>query len=183
MKEIKFACPGCGQHIACDRDYADMCIVCPACNQPMEVPRLITSEAVHSEACIVASIPTPKQRFASRIPTIDLWTENEWDERYRAANTEPQQTPAWVVSALGTLIAAAVLKAGLAPGWAVVLCVLAGSALSCYLLAENRTLTNASPGLSTAGGVATLVLKIGLVLLAIPVLALGVLFIGCACSQ
>ena len=110
MSEIKFACPHCAQHIACDRDYADMCIVCPTCGQPMEVPRLSAAEPSHPDMCVMASIPRPKQRFTSRIPTIDLWKENEWEERYRAAATPSQQTPVWVLSALGTVIAAALQR-------------------------------------------------------------------------
>jgi hypothetical protein len=178
MKEIKFACPQCGQHIACDRDYADMCIVCPACGQPMEVPRLSAVAASHPDLCLVASTPTPKQRFSSRIPTIGLWTEKEWEERYRAATTQPQQTPAWLVSALGTVVLAAILKAGLAPGWTVVLCVVTGTALSCYLLAKNRTLTNESSVSATVGGLVYLMLWL---VLGIPVVAVGVIFVGCGC--
>ena len=44
MSEIKFACPHCSQHVACDRDYADMCVVCPSCGKPMEVPRLSAAD-------------------------------------------------------------------------------------------------------------------------------------------
>src|SRR5215469_11577605 len=86
MSEIRFACPHCGQHIACDRDYADTSIVCPSCDRPMEVPRLSATQAPHPELLVVASPPRPKGRLSSRIPTIDLWTEAEWDERYRAAS-------------------------------------------------------------------------------------------------
>src|SRR5512137_2248189 len=125
MSEIKFACPHCGQHIACDRDYVDMCIVCPTCGKPMEVPRLSAAEASHPDMCVVASIPQPRQRFISRIPTIDLWKEEEWEERYRAAVTPAQQTPLWLLSAMGTVIAAALLKATMMPAWAVILCLLA----------------------------------------------------------
>ena len=38
MSEFRFACPGCGQHIACDDSYAGMSIQCPACQRPMVVP-------------------------------------------------------------------------------------------------------------------------------------------------
>src|SRR6185369_10462045 len=38
MSEFKFACSGCGQHIACDDSYAGMSIQCPACQRPMVVP-------------------------------------------------------------------------------------------------------------------------------------------------
>lgn len=180
MSEVKFACPHCGQHIACDGGYADMCIVCPSCGQPMEVPRLSVAEASHPDMCVVASIPQPKQRFASRIPTIDLWKEDEWEERYRAAATPPQQMPMWLVSALGTVIAAAVLRASLAPTWAIVLCVLAGSGLSCFFVAKGQKDPQASGAYTGLEGVGSVMVRIFLVLLAIPVVALGVLFIGCA---
>jgi hypothetical protein len=183
MSEIKFACPHCGQHIACDRDYADMCIVCPTCVKPMEVPRLSAAEPSHPDMCVVASIPQPRQRFTSRIPTIDLWKEDEWEERYRAAATPAQQTPAWLLSALGTVIAAALLKATLAPAWAVILCVLAGTGLSCYFVAKGQTVPVASAASPGAGAVGSAIVRIFLVLLAIPFVALGVLFIGCTACR
>jgi hypothetical protein len=177
MIEIKFACPHCAQHVACDRDYADMCIVCPACGQPMEVPRLSAAERLHPDICVVASTPQPKQRFASRIPTIDLWKEDEWEERYQAAATAPEQTPAWALSALGTLIVAALLKAAMLPFWEIALCVLAGTVLSCWLLAKGQTVA-ASPH-SGRGDAFSAVVHIVLLLLIIPLVALGLLFVGC----
>jgi len=179
MSEIKFACPHCGQHVACDRDYVDMCIVCPTCGQPMEVPRLSAAEASHPDMCVVASIPLPKRHFTSRIPTIDLWTEDEWEERYRAAATPPQQTPVWLVSAMGTVIAAALLKAILSPSWAIVLCVLAGTVLSCFFVAKGQTVAEASVAYPRLGGAVSVAAHIFLLLLAIPFVALGVLFVGC----
>jgi hypothetical protein len=170
MKEIKFACPQCGQHIACDRDYVDMCLLCPSCGHPMEVPRLSPGEAEHPEICLVASTPTPKRRFTSHLPAIDVWTEHQWEERCLQAAGPAQQLPAWLVCALGTLVVAAVLKAVLAPVWGIVLSVLLGTVLSCYLLAKNRTIADPK---NVAG-------TIGLFLLAVPALALGLLFIGCA---
>jgi hypothetical protein len=180
MSEIKFACPHCGQHIACDRDYVDMCIVCPTCGKPMEVPRLSAAEASHPDMCLVASIPQPRQRFTSRIPTIDLWKEDEWEERYRAATAPAQQTPAWLLSALGTVIAAALLKATMMPAWAVILCVLAGTGLSCFFVAKGQSISGEPAAYPGAGAVGSAIVRIFLVLLAIPFVALGVLFIGCA---
>ena len=184
MSEIKFACPYCGQHIACDRDYADMCIVCPTCGKPMEVPRLSAAEVSHPDMCVVASIPQPKQRFTSRIPTIDLWKEDEWEERYRAAATPSQQTPVWVLSALGTVIAAALLRAAMVPTWAIILCVLAGTALSCFFVAKGQTVPGAPPAPAQIGNVvSSVVAYVFLVLLAIPLVSLGVLFVGCAACR
>jgi hypothetical protein len=182
MIEIKFACPHCGQHIACDRDYAGMSILCPVCSQPMEVPRLSASEGPHPDVCLVASTLTPKRHPASRIPTIDVWTEDEWAEHSREAPVEAQPTPVWLVSALATIVAAALLKAAGGPGWAISVCLIAGTALSCYFLARKQFMANAAPGLTSGPGVASLLLSIGLLLLAIPAVALGVLFVGCVCA-
>lgn len=40
MREIKFACPHCSQHIACDEAYCGYQIRCPACEGGLIVPRL-----------------------------------------------------------------------------------------------------------------------------------------------
>ena len=88
MSEIKFACPHCAQHIACDSDYADMCIVCPGCGKPMVVPILSAMDAAHPEICLVAATPALRPKFRSRIPALDPWTEDEW-ERHAAETPDP----------------------------------------------------------------------------------------------
>ncbi len=40
MSEFKFSCPRCGQHILCDAPWSGREINCPACQQPLVVPRL-----------------------------------------------------------------------------------------------------------------------------------------------
>jgi hypothetical protein len=177
MSEIKFACPHCGQHIACDRDYVDMSIVCPSCGQPMDVPRLSATEASHPELLVVASAPRPKRQVSSRIPTIDLWTEAEWDERYRAASAPSQQIPVWLLTALGTLIAAVLFKAsGGVPGWVVIACVILGTIVTCIFVARQPTLDRKT------GAAVSVVFYVLVVIVAIPVAAIGVIFIGCACA-
>lgn len=96
MSEIKFACPHCAQHVACDSDYADMCIVCPGCGKPMVVPILSAMDAAHPNLCLVAATPVPRQKFRSRIPTLNLWTEEDWAEHYEATTGEsPRRVPLW----------------------------------------------------------------------------------------
>ena len=46
MPEFKFPCPQCGQQIQCDTGYAGTQINCPACQQPIVVPRLAQPVAV-----------------------------------------------------------------------------------------------------------------------------------------
>jgi hypothetical protein len=105
MSEIKFACPHCAQHIACDSNYADMCIVCPGCGKPMVVPILSATNAAHPDLCLVAATPAPRQKFQSHVPMLDPWTEEDWAEHYRNVTGEsPRQTPRWVVAVLLALL-------------------------------------------------------------------------------
>lgn len=178
MSEVKFACPHCSQRIACDGDYADMCIVCPACGKPMVVPILSATDAAHPDICLVATTLTRKQKFRSRIPMLDPWTEEDWEEHASALAGEPSgRTPLWMVSSLLTIVLAAVLRASGA-GWvAVVIALVVGTLLSGYLLRKAGAGSMDGAALTDAVGRG---LGAGLLLiLAIPLIALGVLFVGC----
>jgi hypothetical protein len=64
LLEVKFACPHCAQHIACDPAYCGTRIECPSCRCQMMVPRLSAFDS----------------------PPIDdlspsLISEEEWDQR------------------------------------------------------------------------------------------------------
>jgi hypothetical protein len=178
MSEIKFACPHCAQHIACESDYADMCIVCPGCGKPMLVPILSAVDAAHPDLCLVAAIPAPRQKFRSHLPMLDPWTEEEWEQNVRSKAHEPSgQTPFWIVSALVTIVLAAALRAG-GTGWgAIVVTLVVGSLLSGYLL--RRAGAGSWEGASIGDAVGRGVTAVFVVMLAIPLVALGVLFIGC----
>jgi DNA-directed RNA polymerase subunit RPC12/RpoP len=78
MSEIKFACPHCSQHIACDEDYANAQIKCPGCGKPMTVPRLTPHQA-GSFPLVVASSPPPPRPWKNRPPQV--WTEVEWEQQ------------------------------------------------------------------------------------------------------
>ena len=99
MSEIKFACPHCRQHIACDGDYVDMCIVCPSCGKPMVVPVLSATDAAHPDLLMVASTPTPRRRIQSRLPVLDPWTEEDWDDHFRhLTGAAPPSIPPWITA-------------------------------------------------------------------------------------
>ena len=178
MSEIKFACPHCRQHIACDGDYADMCIVCPACGKPMMVPLLTTADATRQDLCLVASIPTPNRKLHSHIPMLDPWTEDAWEEHVSEVTGKPlDRTPLWIVSALATIILAAVLRAN-GIGWTtIIITVVLGSLFSGYLMRTGEV-----GGNSIAYAVGRGLLACLAVMIAIPVIALGVLFVGCSCQ-
>jgi len=178
MNEIKFACPHCHQHIACPEDYADMCIVCPDCGKPMIVPILSGTDAAQPHLCVVASPPTPARKLRSRLPVLELWTEEAWEENFRTVTGEtPGRTPYWVVSAFATIILAAVLRASSA-GWVIIIVALvAGTALTGYLAVKGGSFTGGYSSFGEAAGRAWLTAL--LVALAMPFIGLGLLFIGC----
>lgn len=173
MSEIRFACPHCQQHIACDAGYVDMCIVCPTCGKPMVVPVLTASESPQAGTCIVAPIPRPKRRLTSRIPTIDVWGADEWAERLQQADQAASPTlPLWVVTAFITLVLTVFLRAFSAGPAMVIACVVLGTALSAVLFWRGETVEAGSSIFKVLGYVLLLIV-------AIPVIAVGVLFIGC----
>lgn len=178
MSEIKFACPHCAQHVACDSDYADMCIVCPGCGNPMVVPILSAMDAAHPDICLVAAIPAPRQKFRSHLPLLDPWTEDEWEKHSRAKAGEPSgNVPHWIVSSLLTIVLAAVLRAS-GTGWfAIVVVLVVGSLLSGYLM--RKAGAESLGGASVANAIGQGLMAVLMVMLAIPLIALGILFVGC----
>jgi hypothetical protein len=184
MSEIKFACPHCQQHIACDNDYADMCIVCPSCGRPMVVPVLSATDPAHPAMCVVASVPTPRRRPAPARPTLDLWTKEEWAGH---PDLKAESTPVWIISALITFILAAVLKAlSVSAGWIITFTIVGGLVSGCFM-AKRTAFMPDTPDYTDAGSIFTSTLgdlfRVGIWILALPALGLGLLFIGCAACQ
>ena len=94
MSDFKFNCPGCGQHIQMHLKYAGKNVICPACNQPMQVP--------------VPAVGTPT------VPTPDR-------ESHPAPTAQPKTAPSAATRFPSTpvLITTAILLGGLAGGIAV----------------------------------------------------------------
>src|SRR5437879_965139 len=60
MPELKFACPGCGQHIACDELWGGHTIQCPTCKQDLRVPQRFPAAAPPPAApAPSSSVPQP----------------------------------------------------------------------------------------------------------------------------
>ena len=82
MNDIKIACPGCGQHIACDDTWAGRQIACPTCQQPLVIPPASATPAPRpvppaGSASVPSPIPlpsppakppTPPASGATRVP-------------------------------------------------------------------------------------------------------------------
>lgn len=173
MNEIKFACPHCQQHIACDPGFVDMCIVCPTCAKPMIVPVLSAGDASHPQMCVVAAVPTPKRKLSSRLPSIEMWQAEAWEEHLNAseaAATPP--VPHWVMCAFATTVLIGFLTALRAPSWLTPVSLIVGGALTVYYLFKGSEFGQTSSAYSVIKW--TLLLIVG-----IPAILVGVAFIGC----
>jgi hypothetical protein len=173
INEIKFACPYCNQHIACDASYRDYNIDCPACGNSMVVPHLTATDATHPAMVLVASAPSPKRSEPPPIPVMKGWTAQEWAQRSKSLGRVVQKTAAhWILSFIGTLIVAFVLRINRAGLWPILFCLILGGVLSAVLIAKDRRSTQAYSLIKGLG----IALAVAIV---IPVIGLGILFIGC----
>jgi DNA-directed RNA polymerase subunit RPC12/RpoP len=75
MSDVRFACPYCGQHIACDRSYSGNAIDCPSCGARITVPQVI--HIVSERTPIPVALPTPRER------DLGLWSEEVWRKHVR----------------------------------------------------------------------------------------------------
>ena len=75
MSDFKIACPGCGQHILANDDYAGLQISCPACQTaivvpgnpaappaPLPVGRLSASALSSAQPHASVPVPSPEQQ-------------------------------------------------------------------------------------------------------------------------
>jgi|SRR5215471_20984328 len=80
MSEVKFACPHCAQHIACDDAYCGNPMVCPACGEKMFVPRLAAFTAPPPGKLTLALPVGTSARTTPHQPEFNAWTAEEWDK-------------------------------------------------------------------------------------------------------
>jgi hypothetical protein len=86
MREIKFACAHCSQHIACDEAYCGYQIRCPACEGGLIVPRLAAfgfGAATNLSLALPVATPVPRQAAATLAGTA--WSEKNWDRHVAEA--------------------------------------------------------------------------------------------------
>lgn len=173
MNDVKFACPHCSQHIACDGDYAELSIECPSCGGTLVVPRLMGASSEHGRMVIVASSTPSSPRPTQRIPRPAFLGEQFGQE----TEENPAMTTLWLGSLFGTLVLAFVLVGNGFGLKAAVACVVLGGILTGFLRAKGTRQPVAQALLSGLGFAVVLVVVA-------PVLALGILFVGCtACAQ
>lgn len=172
MSDIKFACPYCSQHITCDPQYGDAIIDCPACGNEMVVPRLTAGDSPHPTMLVVASRPGPKRPPISSGPTLRAMSEREWAEHLGKSGELDKTAPLWMLSLVAALIIGFVLKVNGAGIWPITVCLLAGTAISAFLMFKDL---RSSAAYSVLKGL-SIVLALCVF---IPVIAIGILFIGC----
>jgi len=173
MSEIRFACPYCDQHIACDGDYGGLSIDCPGCGNTMVVPRLSAADSSHPAILLVASktSPGPKPDTLSPLPTVTAWTEEQWAEHSKEINgSEDGNMPHWMAAFFATLMVAFVLKIGHAGLLPILGCLFLGGVISALLLAKSQ---------KRVYNIFTALTLIVAIVCLLPVIALGILFVGC----
>jgi len=89
MKELKFKCPSCGQHIQCDWKHAGENVPCPGCATLIRVPL----EGDLDDATVPAPATGDTEKVSYTAPKM-------------AADTEPKKSPAPSPSAASTPVAA-----------------------------------------------------------------------------
>src|SRR5262245_38262857 len=96
MREIKFACPHCSQHVACDEAYCGYQIRCPACQAALIVPRLAAFGIGAAPANLSLALPvaTPVPRQVAATLSSRAWSEKEWD-RHAVEAGESKAPQAW----------------------------------------------------------------------------------------
>src|SRR5438093_863028 len=101
VNEIRFACPYCSQHIACDAGYRDFAIDCPACGNSMVVPHLQPSDPAHPAMVVVASTPATLRSEPAPISLPSLQSARERTQCPRELPEYREKTaPHWVLSFL-----------------------------------------------------------------------------------
>jgi len=75
MSDVRFACPFCTQHIACDRSFSGAPIDCPSCGRRIVVPQPIAAYEMRPGI--------PVARPAAKSSDLGLWTEDAWREHVR----------------------------------------------------------------------------------------------------
>lgn len=140
MSDIRFACPFCTQHIACDRSYSGNPIDCPSCGARITVPRSI--EIVSDRTPIPVALPAPRER------DLGLWTEDAWREHVRQTpDIDELDNSRWTLAQLPIVLAIVlpvlvVYGAGPQTMWCAMV---VGALISGYVIRRTSVAANGNP--------------------------------------
>ena len=140
MSDIRFACPFCTQHIACDRSFSGSDIDCPACGARITVPRPVV--IVDKRAPISVAFPAPHST------DLGLWSEEAWNAHVRRnPDIYSLDDSRWSLAQLPVVLAIGlpvlvVLGASPANLWTVIII---SALISGYVVRRSSVALNANP--------------------------------------
>jgi hypothetical protein len=170
MSDIKFACPHCGQHIACDDLYCGEKIACPGCKGALYVPPLAAAIPLQAGGISLAVPIASKEKPHPSTVRTDAWTEQAW-EQHASELGVPRETSLWAFLVLPVFAALLLLSFHVGSSWILLCFILAALCGGFYAAKGQGTLTVAT---LSRGILYALVMGA-----AYAVLGVGVLFVGC----
>lgn len=75
---LKFECPHCQQHMACEQAHAGQLMVCPTCQGGLQIPWVPQPDKPLSLKA--RTPPATHEPLYPRPASVDVWTEEEWNE-------------------------------------------------------------------------------------------------------
>ena len=173
MSEIKFACPHCFLHIACDDLYCGERIDCPGCGKELFIPPRSAFVPLQAGNMTLTLPVAFKERLYPRPAALDLWSEDDWRRHAEASEAHQQLRlwPLWVLLLLPFVMAFILLthRGGVASmEYFFILCAL----LSGFYFAKIKGFSG--PGMALVG----LLCSFAMIFVYI-ILAFGLLFVGC----
>jgi hypothetical protein len=170
MSDVKFACPHCEQHIACDSLYCGEKIACPGCKGTLYVPPLAAAIPLQTGGMSLAVPVASKERLHRSAVRTDAWTEQAW-QQHASELGAPPATSLWAFVVLPFFVALLLMSFHVSSSWIFLCFILLAVAAGFYFANRQGTLTVAtvSKGILYSLAMAA----------AYAVLGVGVLFVGC----
>ncbi len=173
MIEIKFTCPHCSQHIACDDTCCGERIDCPGCGREIIIPqRAAFIPAIAGKMTLTPPVALKETRYP-RSATLDPWTEEQWKEHASKFRSHQPLSllPIWILLLLPYFLAFILLshQIGFVP---IKFCFMGCALLSGFYYAKIKHYSGAPLiGMGLLYSFAMLMTYI--------ILAVGLLFVGC----
>ncbi len=116
MSDIKFACPHCAQHIACDSLYCGERIQCPGCKGTLYVPPLAAAIPLKAGGISLEVPVAAKERVHPSTVQTRAWTEAAWVQHTSELGVPPE-TPLWAFLVAPVFLALILLSFHVGPSW------------------------------------------------------------------
>jgi hypothetical protein len=170
MSDIKFACPHCEQHIACDSLYCGEKIACPGCKGTLYVPPLAAAIPLHPGGMSLAIPVASKEKLHPSTVRTDAWTKQAW-EQHASKLDAPLETSLLALLVLPFFVALILMSFKVTSSWIVFCFILLALAAGFYMAKRQAAWTVAT--------VSKVILYTFVLGAAYAVLGVGILFVGC----